>query len=128
MRFQLTLNNTYAPPHHHSSINDSSTAKEQKLRKQCFLPSPHWFWPQSSQYQYWKANMHSILTVIKLRLPVSESSTGSQNFMPSTNSEHKFHKTGIKNWLCIGFNLALITTTLCSTTNGESLKVLCTHP
>ena len=46
----------------------------------------------------------------------------------TTDSEHKFHKTGIENWLPIEFNLTLITTTLCSTTNGESLKVLYTHP
>ena len=72
--------------------------------------------------------MYSILTVIELGPPVSESSTGSQNYMPSTYPEHKFHKTGIENWLPIGFNIALITTTLCSTTNGEGVKVLYTHP
>ena len=65
---------------------------------------------------------------IELGTPMSEPSTGSQNFMPTTDSENKFHKTGIENWLSIGFNLPLITTTLCSTTNGESLKVLNTHP
>ena len=43
--------------------------------------------------------------VIELGLPVSEPSTGSQNFPPPTDSEHKFHKMGIKNWLLIGFNL-----------------------
>ena len=32
--------------------------------------------------------------VIELGPPVSEPSTGSQNFMPSTDSGHKFHK----NW------------------------------
>ena len=45
-----------------------------------------------------------------------------------TDFEHKFHKTGIENWLPIGFNLSPITTTLCSTTNVESLEVLYTHP
>ena len=44
------------------------------------------------------------------------------------DSEHKFHKMGIKNWLPLGFNLALTTIKLCSATNGESLKVLYTHP
>ena len=44
--------------------------------------------------------------------------------MPPTDTEHK---SGIENWLPTGFNLTLITTTLCSTTNGESLKVLYTH-
>ena len=53
-----------------------------------------------------------------------------QIFMPlpsPTSSENKFHETRIKNSLPIEFNLALITTTLCSTTNWESLKVLHTH-
>ena len=39
-----------ASPHRPSSTGDTSTAKEQKLTKQCFLP--HWFYTQSSQYQY----------------------------------------------------------------------------
>ena len=54
--------------------------------------------------------MCSILTVIELGVLVSASSTGSQNFLPPTDSEHEIHKTGIKNWLTIGLNLALITT------------------
>ena len=68
--------------------------------------------------------------VIERGQPLLESSAGSENFIPPppTDSKHKFHKTEIKNWLPIGFNLALITTTLCSITNGESLKVLYTHP
>ena len=72
--------------------------------------------------------------VTELGLPVSESSTWPQNFMPPTDSEHKFHKTGIKNWLSIRFSLGLIcweltpiATVPCSTTNGERLKVLYTH-
>ena len=42
--------------------------------------------------------------VFELGLPVPEFSTGSQNFMPPTNSEYKFHKLGIENWLLIRFN------------------------
>ena len=49
-------------------------------------------------------------------------------FCATTDSQHKSHKTGIENWLTIGFSLALITTTPCSTANGKSLKVLYTHP
>ena len=60
-------------PHHHSFIDDSSTAKKQKLTKY-FSPLPHQFSTQSS--------LCSILMVIELRPPVSESSTGSQNFIP----------------------------------------------
>ena len=39
------------PPHQPSSNEDSSTAKGQKLTKQCFLPPRHWFFTQSWQYQ-----------------------------------------------------------------------------
>ena len=39
-----------ASPHRPSSSEDSSTAREQKLTKQCFLP--HRFSTQTSQYQY----------------------------------------------------------------------------
>ena len=45
------------------------------------------------------------------------------NFYVRTDSENKFHKMGIRNWLPIGFNLEVITTTQCSTTNGESSQV-----
>ena len=62
--------------------------------------------------------------ITEVRLQVSESSTGSQYYMSFTDSEHKFHKIGIKNWLPIGFNLAMITTALSSTSNLESLKIL----
>ena len=48
IRFQLAR--LTASSHRPSSTEDSSTAKEQKLTKQCFLP--HRFSTQSSQYQY----------------------------------------------------------------------------
>ena len=64
---------------------------------------------------------------IELEPPVSKSSTGSRNFyLPPTDSEHKFHKTGIENWLPIGFNLEIIIIII--TTVGERLKVLYSHP
>ena len=75
------------------------------MTKHCFLHSPHRFSTQSSQYQNWKAKKYSILTVTELRLPVSESSTRSRNFMSSTDSKHKFHKTEIEIWPSIEFNL-----------------------
>ena len=67
------------------------------VTKQCFLLPPHRFSTKNSQYQNRKANKYSILTVIELGLPVSESPTSSQNFMSPSDSEHKFHKTGIEN-------------------------------
>ena len=38
-----------------------------------------------------------MLTVIEFGLPVSETSTGSQKYMCTTDYEHKFHETGIEN-------------------------------
>ena len=43
--------------------------------------------------------------VIELGLPVSECSTRISKFCAPTNSEHKFNKTKIGNWLIMGFNL-----------------------
>ena len=52
----------------------------------------------------------------------------SDKILCHTDFEHKFPKGGFENWLPIRFNLALITTTLSSTTNMESLMVLYTNP
>ena len=94
------------------------------------LPFPQWFLTQSSQYQNWKANKFSILTLIELMLPVSVSSTGSQNFMPPLILNTKFSKLESRIgypmdliWDCLNWELALTTITLCSTTNGECLMV-----
>ena len=62
----------------------------------------HWFSTQSSQYQNWKANTYSNLTVNEIGLPVLESSAGISNFYARTDSKHKFNKTEIENWLSIG--------------------------
>ena len=43
--------------------------------------------------------------VIELGLPISESSTRISKFDVPTDSEHKFNKTEIENWLPIRFNL-----------------------
>ena len=103
MQFQVALNKTFCPtppPLIHRRLKH---CKKQKLTKQCFA-FPHRFSTQSLQYQNWKANKYSFLKVIELRPPVSKSSAGSQNFMLPTDFDHKYHKTGIKNWLPIGFN------------------------
>ena len=42
--------------------------------------------------------------ITELGPSVSKSSTGSQNFYAPTDSEHKFNKTEIENWLPIRFN------------------------
>ena len=61
--------------------------------------SPYRFSTQKWQYQNWKANEYSVLTVIELGPPVPESSTRISKFYAPTDSEfeHKFYKTGIEN-------------------------------
>ena len=108
MRFQLALNKSFCPNPQPHSKRRLKQRKEQKLTKQCFLSSrspPHRFSTQSSQYQNWKANKYSILTVNELGPPVLESSARISKFYAPTDSEHKFNKTEIENWLPIGYNL-----------------------
>ena len=50
-------------------------------------------------------NMYSILTVNELGPPVLESSARISKFYAPTDSEHKFNKTEMENWLPIGYNL-----------------------
>ena len=72
----------------------------------CFPPPPpHRFSTQSSQYQNWKANKYSILTVNELGPLVLESTARISKFYAPINSEHKFNKTEIENWLPLGYNL-----------------------
>ena len=127
MLFQLAIRLS-APPYHPSSTDDQNTAKEQKLIKQCLLPPPHRLSTQSSQYQNWKANKCSILTLIELGPPVLESSTGSQNFMPSTDSEPKFYKTRIENWLPIRIQSRIILIGNPQSLLERIFKVLYNHP
>ena len=64
------------------------------------------FFTQSLQYQIWEANTYSILTNNNRTWPpVLDSSTKISKFCDPTNSEYKFHKTRIENWLFIGFKL-----------------------
>ena len=51
-RFPMAQIRLSVTTRHPSFTDDSSTAKEQKLTKQFFLPPPHPFSTQSSQYQY----------------------------------------------------------------------------
>ena len=129
MRFQQALNETFCTTPSHLTHRRLKHRQNQKLTKQCFLPPPHRFSTQSSQYQNWKANKCSILTIYELRPPVSESSTRSlimnTNFI-KRESIIGYQKGSIREHL--DWEPAVITTTLCSTTNGESLMDLYTHP
>ena len=72
--------------------------------------------------------------VIEQRLPVWESSTRIAKFYAPTGSEHKFNRKSKIGypwdsiWDHLDWEPAVITTTLCSTANGKSLRVLYTHP
>ena len=48
---------------------------------------------------------YSILTVNELGAPTLESSARISKFYALTDSEYKFDKTEIENWLPIGYNL-----------------------
>ena len=134
IQFQLALNKTFCPTPQ-PLTHRRGTDKEQKLTNQCFPPLPHMFSRQSSQYQIWKANKYSFLTVIELGPPVMLSSLGCQSFMTPLIT----NKSLIKRKLKIGYpknsiwdrlygEPAVITTTLCSAANGENRKVFFTHP
>ena len=109
MEFQLGLNKTFCPtaqPLTHWWLKQCQRAKINNTVLSWPSPSPsHSFSTQSSQYQNSKANKYSILTVNELGLPVLESSTRISKFYAPTDSEHKFNKTEIENWLPIGYNL-----------------------
>ena len=103
MRFQLALNKTSC-----SNPQPLTHRQEQKLTRQCFLPlslPPHRFSTQILQCQTWNAKKYSILTVNELGLPILEPSARISKFYAPTDSEHKFNKTEIENWLPIGYNL-----------------------
>ena len=51
-----------------------------------------------------QARILSYLTVIELGPPVSESTTRISKLYDPTDSEYKFHKTRIKNWVTIVLN------------------------
>ena len=93
-----------APPHPftHRRLKHRQRTK---INKTMLSASLHRSFTQSSQYQNWKTNKYSILTVSELGPPVTESSTRISKFYAPAISEHKFYKTGNENCLPIGFNL-----------------------
>ena len=102
---QLTLNMTCCltpRPLTHKQPKHPERTRINKIRLVAF---PNWFFTQTLQYQNLKSNKYYIL--IKLGPSVSEFSTNISYFYAPTDSEQKFHKTGVKNWLPIGFELGL---------------------
>ena len=93
-----------------------------KINKTMLSSSPSSFFHTKFTTSVLKSKQLFHPTKTELGPPVSESSTGLKILCP-TDSEHRFHNKGIENCFPIGFNLALINTTLCSTTNGEILKL-----
>ena len=109
MRFQLALNKTFCLTPQALTHRQFKQRQRTKIKKIMLSAHPHCdshrFSTQSSQYQNWKANKYSILTVNELGPPVLEPSTRILKFYALTDSEHKFNKTEIENWLPIGENL-----------------------
>ena len=108
LQFQLALNKTFSlnpQPLTHQRLKQHQRTKINKRMLAVSYLSPHGFSTQSSQYQIWKANKYSILKVNELGLPLLESPARISKLYGHTNSEHKFTKMEIENWLPIGYNL-----------------------
>ena len=98
MQFELAPNKTSCnipPLLTHQRLKHSQRTKINKTMLCVFLL--HFFFVQSSLYQNWKTNKYSILTVTELCPSVSESSARITKFYTLIDSEHKTHKTDIKN-------------------------------
>ena len=138
VRFQLALNKIFCTnpqPLTHRQLKQRQRTKINKAMLSVPSLSPHRFFTQSLRYQNWNANKYSILTVNELGPMVLEFSARISKFYVPTDSEHKFNKTEIENWLSIEYNLGWCwlgtcghMATLCSSANGKSLQVLYTHP
>ena len=102
---QLDVNKSFCPnqqPFTHRRLKQRQRTKINKtILYAPSLPS-HRFFKHSSQYQNWKANKYSILTVNELEPSVLESSARISKFYAATDFEHKFNNMEIKNWLPMG--------------------------
>ena len=95
-KYDFLLNPTTPHP---PTIKAPSKNKDKENNARCFSLISCW------QYQNLKSDKYSIQ--IKLGPPVLEPSTRISYFYAPTDSEYKFHKTGIENCLPIGFGLVL---------------------
>ena len=94
MQFELAPNKTSCnipPPLTHQRL------KRTKINKTMLCAFPLHFFAQSSLYQNWKTNKYSIRTATELGPSVSESLARITKFYTLIDSEHKTHKTDIKN-------------------------------
>ena len=90
--------------HQPSPTDNYSTVKEHILTKQYFLPPPHWLSTQSSLSEL-KSELTFHPNCNWTRTASVEFSTRILKLYAPTDSEHKFHKTGVENCLSIGSNL-----------------------
>ena len=138
MTFQLALNKTFClnpQPFTHRQVKQPQRTKINKTMLSAPLPPTSSVFHTKFAISELKCNKYSVVIVNELRSPVLESwARISKHYAPS-DSEHKFDKKEIKDWLPVGYNLgsswlepAVITATLCSSANGNSLQVLYTHP
>ena len=87
IRFQLTLNKTFCSTLPLLTHQRLKHRQRTKIFKKIVL------------------SKYSILTIAKFGPPVSDFSTRISKSYAPTDSEHKFHKTVIENWLSIKLNL-----------------------
>ena len=121
MRFQLALNKTFAPTPPPLIHQRFKHRQRTKINRAMLSASPSLV---SDTTSVLKGKYVFHLNGNWTRTASVGGLNWVSTFYVPTDSEHKFHKTRIENWLPIGFNLALMTTTLFSTTNEESLEVL----
>ena len=107
MRFQLAQNKTLPYPTTTHRLTIKAPQMNKKINKTALSVAPSSVLDTKFTISALKSKGVFHPKVIKLRPPVPESSTGSQNFLLPTDSEQKFPKTGIENWLPIGFSLVL---------------------
>ena len=96
IQFQLALNKTFYPTSPSLSHRQLKHLRKTKINKIMLSVSPHWFFTQSSKFQNWNADKHSILTAIKLGAPMSKSSTKISKFMPPLILNKNFIKRELK--------------------------------
>ena len=104
MQIQLGLYKTFCPtppPLTHKQLKHS---QKTKINQIMLSASPSSFFMLSSHVNG-NANKHSIQTINEFGPPVLESSTKISKFHAPTDSEPKFHKERIENWLPIEFEL-----------------------
>ena len=106
MRFQLALNKNFCTnpqPLTHRQLKQHQRTKINKTMLSARLPTLSSVF--HTKFTISELKCYSTLTVNKLGPPVLESSARISKFYSPTDSDCKFNKTKIENWLLIGYSL-----------------------